>query len=214
MALLCFYTCIPYYPLRDYSSYDRCERLSSTECFCRELGCFLLGFGSSFSPEKIVSVMIISLEESAVSSTICFSGSIIANAVERLAKSYDKCAFLRTTYSRILGLRSANAIGKSHSHSRLGSYEGQNKDWYGLENEEEEEEQEDSFDSETRRRVEKRNVNETLKMPRRVTTDGQLQQLANRMRITYFRGRISSYTLTVSAIYGRRRKSNDIWQTV
>ncbi|KYN14511.1 hypothetical protein ALC57_13280, partial [Trachymyrmex cornetzi] len=43
----------------------------------RALGRFLLGFGSSSSPEKIVSIMIGSLEESAVFSTICFSGSII-----------------------------------------------------------------------------------------------------------------------------------------
>ncbi|KYN10235.1 hypothetical protein ALC57_17633, partial [Trachymyrmex cornetzi] len=41
---------------------------------------------------------------------------------------------------------------ESRSHSRLGSYEAQNEDWYGLENKEEEEEQEDSSDSETRRR--------------------------------------------------------------
>ncbi|KYN11454.1 hypothetical protein ALC57_16389, partial [Trachymyrmex cornetzi] len=102
----------------------------------RALGRFLLGFGSSSSPEKIVSVMIGSLEESAVFSTICFSGSIIANAVDRLTKSYNKRASLRTTESR--------------SHSRLGSYEGQNEDWYWLENKEEEE-QEDSSDSKTRR---------------------------------------------------------------
>ncbi|KYN30178.1 hypothetical protein ALC57_00361, partial [Trachymyrmex cornetzi] len=43
----------------------------------KALGRFLLGFGSSSSLEKIVSVMIGSLEESAVFSTICFSGSTI-----------------------------------------------------------------------------------------------------------------------------------------
>ncbi|KYN28195.1 hypothetical protein ALC57_02395, partial [Trachymyrmex cornetzi] len=62
---------------------------------------------------------------------------IVANAVERLTKSCDKRASLRT---------------ESRSHSRLGSYEGQNEDWYGLENKEEEE-QEDSSDSETRWRL-------------------------------------------------------------
>ncbi|KYN09996.1 hypothetical protein ALC57_17870 [Trachymyrmex cornetzi] len=147
------------------------------------------------------------LEESAVFSTICFSGSTIANSVERLTKSCDKRA-------------------ESRSHSRLGSYEGQNEDWYGLENKEEEE-QEDSSDSETRRRPtrstaarrsgvigRKKNVDETLKIPRGVTTDVQLQQLANRMRIPYFRGGIASYTLTVSVIFDRRRNSSDIWQTV
>ncbi|KYN22646.1 hypothetical protein ALC57_04953, partial [Trachymyrmex cornetzi] len=60
---------------------------------------------------------------------------IVANAVERLTKSCDKRASLRT---------------ESRSHSRLGSCEGQNEDWYGLENKEEG--QEDSSDSETRRR--------------------------------------------------------------
>ncbi|KYN14561.1 hypothetical protein ALC57_13223 [Trachymyrmex cornetzi] len=40
--------------------------------------------------------MIGSLEESAVFSTICFSGSTIANAVEKLTKSCDKRASLRT----------------------------------------------------------------------------------------------------------------------
>ncbi|KYN12955.1 hypothetical protein ALC57_14867 [Trachymyrmex cornetzi] len=53
-----------------------------------------------------------------------------------------------------------------------------------------------------------------VKMPREVTTDVQLQQLANRMRILYFRGGIASYTLTVSVIFGRRRNSSDIWQTL
>ncbi|KYN21952.1 hypothetical protein ALC57_05664 [Trachymyrmex cornetzi] len=120
------------------------------------------------------------------------------------------------------------ATRESRSHSRLGSYEGQNEDWYGLENKEEE--QEDSSDIETRRRstrstaarrsrvigrrVEKKNVDETLKIPRGVTTDVQLQQLANRMRIPYFRGGIALYTLTVSVIFDRRRNSSDIWQTV
>ncbi|KYN15198.1 hypothetical protein ALC57_12588 [Trachymyrmex cornetzi] len=79
MALLCSYTCIPYYPLLDYSGYDRvCERVEA--CIGlpnKALGRFLLGFGSSSSPEKIVSVMIGSLEESAVFSTTCFSGSTI-----------------------------------------------------------------------------------------------------------------------------------------
>ncbi|KYN13644.1 hypothetical protein ALC57_14157 [Trachymyrmex cornetzi] len=60
---------------------------------------------------------------------------IVANAVEKLTKSCDKCASLRT---------------ESRSHSRLGNYKGQNEDWYGLENKEEEE-QENSSDSETRR---------------------------------------------------------------
>ncbi|KYN29161.1 hypothetical protein ALC57_01408 [Trachymyrmex cornetzi] len=140
MALLCSYTCIPYYPLLYYSDYDRVCVEACIGLSYKALGRFLLGFGSSSSPEKIVSVMIGSLEESAVFSTICFSGSIIANAVESLAKSCDKCASLRTTYSR---------IRESRSHSRLGSYEGQNKDWYRLEKKEEEE---DSSNSGTRRR--------------------------------------------------------------
>ncbi|KYN09604.1 hypothetical protein ALC57_18276 [Trachymyrmex cornetzi] len=157
----------------DFTGVEACIGLSY-----KALGRFLLGFGSSSSPEKIVSGMIGSLEDSAMFSTICFSGSTIANAVERLTKSCDKRASLRT---------------ESRSHSRLGSYEGQNEDWYGLENKEEE--QEDSSNSETRRRptrstaawrsrrVEKKNVDETLKIPRGVTIDVQLQQLANRMRI-------------------------------
>ncbi|KYN11573.1 hypothetical protein ALC57_16265 [Trachymyrmex cornetzi] len=239
MALLCSYTCIPYYPLLDYSGYDRVCVEACIGLSYKALGRFLLDLGFSTSLEKIVSVMIGSLEESAVFSTICFSGSTIANAVERLTKSCDKRASLRT---RERG---------SRSHSRLGSYEGQNEDWYGLENKEEE--QEDSSDSETRRRPtrstaarrsrvigrqleelqrhnrviylalykrgrgvarRKKNVDKTLKMLRGVTTDVQLQQLANCMRIPYVRGRIASYTLTVSVIFDRRRNSSDIWQTV
>ncbi|KYQ57309.1 hypothetical protein ALC60_03729, partial [Trachymyrmex zeteki] len=57
----------------------------------------------------------------------------------------------------------------------------------------------------------KKNVNETLKLPKGVTTNVQLQQLANRMRISYFRGEIAPYISTVSAIFDRRRNSNDIW---
>ncbi|KYQ47388.1 hypothetical protein ALC60_13590, partial [Trachymyrmex zeteki] len=57
----------------------------------------------------------------------------------------------------------------------------------------------------------KKNVNETLKLPKGVTTNVQLQQLANRMRIPYFRGEIVPYISTVSAIFDRRRNSNDIW---
>ncbi|KYN22011.1 hypothetical protein ALC57_05604 [Trachymyrmex cornetzi] len=108
----------------DFTGVEACIGLSY-----RALGCFLLGFGSSSFTEKNVSFMLGSLEDSTVFSTICFSGSIIANVVERLTKSCDKRASLRT----------------------LGSYEGQNEDWYGLENKEEEEEQEDSSDSGTRR---------------------------------------------------------------
>ncbi|KYQ47214.1 hypothetical protein ALC60_13771, partial [Trachymyrmex zeteki] len=48
----------------------------------------------------------------------------------------------------------------------------------------------------------KKNVDETLKLPKGVTTNVQLQQLANRMCIPYFR---------VSAIFDRRRNLNDIW---
>ncbi|KYN28527.1 hypothetical protein ALC57_02038 [Trachymyrmex cornetzi] len=123
MVLLYSYTCIPYYPLLDYSGYDRVCVEACIGLSHKALGHFFLGFGSSSSPEKIVSVMIGSLEESAVFSTICFSGSTIANAVERLTKSCDKRASLRITYSRI------------------------NEDWYGLENKEEEEEQEDSSET-------------------------------------------------------------------
>ncbi|KYN28182.1 hypothetical protein ALC57_02404 [Trachymyrmex cornetzi] len=77
MALLCSYTCISYYPLLDYSGYDRVCVEACIGLSYKALGRFLLGFGSSSSPEKIVSVMIGSLEESAVFSTICFSGSTI-----------------------------------------------------------------------------------------------------------------------------------------
>jgi len=46
--------------------------------------------------------------------------------------------------------------------------------------------------------MKKKNVQGTLKMPRGVTTNVQLQQLANRMRIPYFRGifmRTATYCL-------------------
>ncbi|KYN19187.1 hypothetical protein ALC57_08481 [Trachymyrmex cornetzi] len=227
--------------------------------------------------------MLGSLEDSTVFSTICFSGSIIG---DRGINSFDAaCREHDIAYSHSNDLAERHAAdnrfaekarkritAKSRSHSRLGSYEDQNEDWYGFENKEEEE-QADSSDSETRRlhvlpllgvlgslvggaagvakavndseaaqcqleelqrhnRVmegrgvylapykrgqgvarRKKNVDEMLQMPRGVTTDVQLQQLANRMRISYFRGGISSYTLTVSTIFDRRRNSNDIWQT-
>ncbi|KYQ52379.1 hypothetical protein ALC60_08542 [Trachymyrmex zeteki] len=57
----------------------------------------------------------------------------------------------------------------------------------------------------------KKNVDETLKLPKGVTTNVQLQQLANCMRIPYFRGEIAPYISTVSTIFDRRRNSNDIW---
>ncbi|KYQ50955.1 hypothetical protein ALC60_09947, partial [Trachymyrmex zeteki] len=61
------------------------------------------------------------------------------------------------------------------------------------------------------RGVARRKKNEMLKLPKGVTTNVQLQQLANRMRIPYFRGEIAPYISTVSAIFDRRRNSNDIW---
>ncbi|KYN18335.1 hypothetical protein ALC57_09354 [Trachymyrmex cornetzi] len=69
----------------DFTGMEACIGLSY-----KALGRFLLG--SSSSPEKVVSAMIGSLEKSAVFSTICFRGSTIANAVERLTKSCDKRA--------------------------------------------------------------------------------------------------------------------------
>ncbi|KYQ52667.1 hypothetical protein ALC60_08198, partial [Trachymyrmex zeteki] len=75
------------------------------ELSCEELGRFRFGFGSS-SPEKNVSFLIGSLEESTVFSTICFNSSIIdlkmaANAVERLVKSRDKRASFRTAITAV-----------------------------------------------------------------------------------------------------------------
>lgn len=43
---------------------------------------------------------------------------------------------------------------------------------------------------------EKKNVKETLKIPKGITTNVQLQQLATRMRIPYFRGVFMHITLS------------------
>ncbi|KYN13309.1 hypothetical protein ALC57_14510 [Trachymyrmex cornetzi] len=51
----------------------------------------------------------------------------------------------------------------------------------------------------------KKNVDGTLKMPRGVTTDMQLQQLANSMRIPYYRGVFMRTTLPVEGV--RRNES-------
>jgi len=49
-------------------------------------------------------------------------------------------------------------------------------------------------------RVEKKNVNETLKVQRGVSTDVQLQQLENFMRIPYFRGIFMRITLPIEEV--------------
>ncbi|KYQ59127.1 hypothetical protein ALC60_01855 [Trachymyrmex zeteki] len=47
----------------------------------------------------------------------------------------------------------------------------------------------------------KKNVDETLKLPKGITTNVQLQQLANRMRIPYFRGIFMRTTLPVEGVH-------------
>ena len=49
-------------------------------------------------------------------------------------------------------------------------------------------------------RVEKKNIDGTLKMPKGVTTDVQLQQRTNRMHIPYFRGIFMRTTLSVEGV--------------